>query len=172
MGEQLYLIGLHDDRLLLSTGLLLLSNTGAAAVRRSPLLGGPRQEVLSRVGGRYFGTLRRVCSRFLEVDFIELLHEPTLLLGIGGQAEGLMGLFRGLRGTFRLLLRAFRELLGARLLLNTRCRLLDLLHCRGFLRWWWLRPWASPILVQVLGQESSLNRGHLWVTHKHLASSI
>ena len=39
----------------------------------------------------------------------------------------------------RLLLRAFRMLLSARLLLNTRCRLFDLLHCRGVLGWWQLR---------------------------------
>ena len=47
----------------------------------------------------------------------------------------------------RLLLRAFGMLLGARLLLNTRCRLFHLLHCRGVLRWWRLRRWASPVLV-------------------------
>ena len=59
----------------------------------------------------------------------------------------------------RLLLRAFRVLLGARLLLNTRCRLFDLLHCRWVLKWW---RWASPVLVQVLECEACLDRDHLW----------
>ena len=70
------------------------------------------------------------------------------MLNFGSQSPGLrepfggfvMGLFRGFcRGqqvpywlrASRLLLRAFRVLLGAKLLLNTRCRLFDLLHCRG-----------------------------------------
>ena len=161
------------------------------------------REVLGRVGGWCVGTIRRVCFGFLEVDFVELLREPGLLLGMVGQSEGLMGSFKGLRGTSGLLLRAsgmlfgdrlllstrcrlldlvhcrgvvrwplvwrlrasrlllgaFRMLFGDRLLLSTRCRLLDLLHCRGVLRWWWFRRWASPVLVQVLGRESSLDRG-------------
>ena len=60
-----------------------------------------------------------------------MLHEPRLLLGVRGQAEGWRGPFGGLRGTFRLLLRSFRMLLSFRLLLDTRCRLLDLLPCKG-----------------------------------------
>ena len=42
-----------------------------------------------------------------------------------------MGSIRGFRGTFKLLLRSFRMLLGARLLLNARCGLFDLLRCGG-----------------------------------------
>ena len=34
-----------------------------------------------------------------------------------------------------MLLKSFGMLFGARLLLDTRCRLLDLLPCKGVLRW-------------------------------------
>ena len=65
---------------------------------------------------------------------IELLREPRLLLGIGGQAEGWVvpqAAAEGFRG-LRQLLRAFRVLLGARLLLG-----IDV-QAEG-----WLRPQAA-----------------------------
>ena len=90
------------------------------------------------------GVFCQARSRFLEVYHVDLLHEPRLPQGVRAQAEGWRGPFGGLRGTFRLLLRSFRILLGARLLLDTGCKLLDLLPCKGVLRWGWVWLLVGP----------------------------
>ena len=82
-GAQLCLIGLLDARVL---GLLLFSDARLLLLvvrHRSEVLS---REVLGSMEIQSVGTLGRACSRSLEVDFVELLQEPRLLLDIGGQA--------------------------------------------------------------------------------------